>query len=216
MSSESQGAEDVLTAVQRSKIRRMSKPKELAPEDEAGELNIVPFLDIITNVLMFVLASISVTFTLELTADPPQKSSGGFRPNSTETSLNLTVMLLPEGYYVKGKSASYSPGCKGFVVSNAAPPTVPRTPASPDESADGKKFDPDGLKACLVQIKNDTKDTYPDEKQIMLIANPDVPAQEIVRVMDVVRDYCVDKGKPCNEASNIADLYPNILFAVLR
>ena len=45
-----------LSAAQRSKIRRLSQPKELAADEEGGELNIVPFLDIITNVLMFVLA----------------------------------------------------------------------------------------------------------------------------------------------------------------
>ena len=52
-----------LSAQQRSKIRRLSQPKELAPDEEGGELNIVPFLDIITNVLMFVLATVTVTFT---------------------------------------------------------------------------------------------------------------------------------------------------------
>jgi len=50
-----------LSAAQRSKVRRLSRPRELAPDEEGGELNIVPFLDIITNVLMFVLATISVT-----------------------------------------------------------------------------------------------------------------------------------------------------------
>ena len=49
-----------LTAAQRSKIRRLAAPKEIAPDEEAGELNIVPFLDIITNVLMFVLATLAV------------------------------------------------------------------------------------------------------------------------------------------------------------
>ena len=47
-----------LSAAQRSKIRRLSQPKELAPDEEGGELNIVPFLDIITNVMMFVLATV--------------------------------------------------------------------------------------------------------------------------------------------------------------
>ena len=56
-------ASEKLSAAQRSKIRRLSQPKEHAPDEAGGELNIVPFLDIITNVLMFVLATISVTFT---------------------------------------------------------------------------------------------------------------------------------------------------------
>ena len=44
-----------LTTAQRSKIRRLSQPKELTPDEEGGELNIVPFLDIIMNILIFVL-----------------------------------------------------------------------------------------------------------------------------------------------------------------
>ena len=51
-------ADEKLSAAQRSKIRRLSAPKELAPDEEGGELNIVPFLDIVTNVLMFVLATV--------------------------------------------------------------------------------------------------------------------------------------------------------------
>ena len=41
-----------LTAAQRGKIRRLSQPRELAPDEEGGELNIVPFLDIIVNILI--------------------------------------------------------------------------------------------------------------------------------------------------------------------
>ena len=55
--------EHPLSAAQRSRIRRISQPKEPAPGDEAGELNIIPYLDIITNVLVFVLASVTNTRT---------------------------------------------------------------------------------------------------------------------------------------------------------
>jgi len=41
-----------LSAAQRAKIRRLSAPRELSPDEEGGELNIVPFLDIITNILI--------------------------------------------------------------------------------------------------------------------------------------------------------------------
>ena len=54
-------ATEKLSAQQRSKIRRLSQPKEHSPDEAGGELNIVPFLDIIMNVLIFVLATITVT-----------------------------------------------------------------------------------------------------------------------------------------------------------
>ncbi len=75
-----------LSAAQRSRIRRLSMPRELSPDEEGGELNIVPFLDIITNVLMFVLATISVTFTTMIESQPPRAAGSSARP-PTKPSL---------------------------------------------------------------------------------------------------------------------------------
>ena len=64
-----------LSAAQRSRIRRLSQPKEPDAGEEAGELNVVPYLDIIMNVLMFVLASVSVTFVTSIDTTPPSIGS---------------------------------------------------------------------------------------------------------------------------------------------
>ena len=72
-----------LTTAQRSKIRRLSQPKELAPDEEGGELNIVPFLDIIMNILIFVLATVAVTFT----ATPSSGTTGTVTFTSGSTAL---------------------------------------------------------------------------------------------------------------------------------
>ena len=63
--------EEKLSAAQRSKIRRLSQPKELAVDEEGGELNIVPFLDIIMNVLMFVLATVLAPVARVVFVKPP-------------------------------------------------------------------------------------------------------------------------------------------------
>ena len=42
-------------------------------DEEGGELNIVPFLDIIVNILIFVLATVAVTFTATITTTPPAR-----------------------------------------------------------------------------------------------------------------------------------------------
>ncbi len=64
-----------LSAAQRGKIRRLSQPAELSPDEEGGELNIVPFLDIIMNILIFVLATVAVTFTATIDTTPPASKS---------------------------------------------------------------------------------------------------------------------------------------------
>lgn len=66
----SSSSDEVLSACQRAKIRRLATPPEASPEDEGGELNVVPFLDIITNVLMFVLATVAITFTATIESSP--------------------------------------------------------------------------------------------------------------------------------------------------
>jgi len=188
-----------LTAAQRSRIRRLSAPRELAPDEEAGELNIVPFLDIITNVLMFVLASITVSFTVSLMADAPKQGKGGVA-KIQEESLNLTVIIASDGYFIKGRSASIAEGCNGI---GGGRPTVPRVPASQNESFDGKKYDVAALQKCARKLKEEVPNAEA-EQQVMVTANPTIPFQEIVRVMDAVRKDA--KG----------ELFPNVVFTVLK
>ena len=66
-----------LSAAQRSKIRRLSVAHEPEPGEEAGELNVVPYLDIITNIMMFVLASVSVSFIGSIDTSPPASNGQG-------------------------------------------------------------------------------------------------------------------------------------------
>lgn len=188
-----------LTAAQRSRIRRLSAPHELAPDEEAGELNIVPFLDIITNVLMFVLASITVSFTVSLMADAPKQGKGGVA-KIQEESLNLTVIIASDGYFIKGRAASIAEGCQGI---GGGKPTVPRIPAQQSESFDGKKYDVVALQKCARKLKEEVPNAEA-EQQVMVTANPNVPFQEIIRVMDAVRKD--EKG----------ELFPNVVFTVLK
>src|SRR5271166_4856716 len=91
--------QEKLSAAQRSRIRRLSTPKELSPDEEGGELNIVPFLDIITNVLMFVLATISVTFTTLIDTQPPGIGGASSRA-PTKPTLSLNIIIIDKGFIV--------------------------------------------------------------------------------------------------------------------
>src|SRR4051812_50220496 len=93
-----------LSAAQRSKIRRLSQPRELSPDEEGGELNIVPFLDIITNVLMFVLATVSVTFTATIDSFPPKRGGRGGGP-PPPPPLHPPGDVGPQGLSTKGGGA---------------------------------------------------------------------------------------------------------------
>src|SRR5689334_18152466 len=103
-----------LSAAQRSRIRRLSAFKEPQPGEEAGELNVVPYLDIITNIMMFVLASVSVTFIASIDTTPPSIGGKGVRNDVASKALNLSAWITNEGIALKTSSGNIAPGCDGL------------------------------------------------------------------------------------------------------
>ena len=182
-------SDEKLSAAQRSKIRRLSAPKELAPDEEGGELNIVPFLDIIMNVLMFVLATVSVTFTATIDTFPPRAGSGARAP--TTPTLGLTVLVVPDGFSLKARGGNVAPGCAD---------TGPGV-AIPTKNND---YDYDALKACVTKLKGAASE-FKDEMGVTISANPSIPYQVVIGTMDAVRK---------NEAGE--ELFPEVSFGVAR
>jgi biopolymer transport protein ExbD len=184
-----------LSAAQRSKIRRLSAGRELAPDEEGGELNIVPFLDIITNVLMFVLATVSVTFTSSFDTSPPKRGGASSRAPTTP-SLNLTVTIVPEGFSVKARGGNVTTGCDDMGPGLAVPK---------GRNEDGNPdYDYAKLTACARKLKH-LSDDFKDEDQVAITANPEIPYQIVVRTIDAVRR--TDDGE---------DLFPEVVFGVAK
>ena len=80
-----------LSAQQRSKIRRLSEPRELAPDEEGGELNIVPFLDIVMNVLISGASMASRPTSHSATSASSGRPESGSRP----VQLGIAVSMKP-------------------------------------------------------------------------------------------------------------------------
>jgi biopolymer transport protein TolR len=180
-----------LSAAQRSKIRRLSRPKELAPDEEGGELNIVPFLDIVMNILIFVLATVAVTFTATIETTPPASTSGGVRAQQKAETLNLSVFITAEGHSIKTSRGNVATGCNGAGAGIA----VPRR---------GQQYDFGALNQCVANLKLASAD-FGDETQIFLSANPGIDYQTLVSTIDAVR--ATSKGEP---------LFPDVNFQVAR
>src|SRR6187399_194650 len=101
-----------LSPAQRSKIRRLSRPVDPAPGEEAGELNVVPYLDIIMNILMFVLASVAVTFVASIDTTPPSIGSGKVRADISSKALNLSAFITTQGVSLKTSGGNIATGCQ--------------------------------------------------------------------------------------------------------
>ena len=185
-------AEEKLSASQRSKIRRLSMPKELDPAEEGGELNIVPFLDIITNVLMFVLATITVTFTTMIDSQPPKAGGPSSRP-PTKPTLSLNIIVVDKGFIVSAFGTRIGEGCQGPGSGVAVGLTT----------ADGRQdYDYGSLTQCAKRLKNQVPEAA-DETAATLTANKDVPYQVIISTIDAIR-----------RAADGQELFPDINFGV--
>ena len=162
-----------LSVAQRSRIRRLSQPRELAPDEEGGELNIVPFLDIIVNILIFVLATVAVTFTASIETTPPASRGAGVRSEIPTEALNLTVFIVNDGFSLKASGGNIAPGCQGVGPGISIPSVA-------------GKYDYAALTACAARLKGSSPE-YQDENQFYIVANPGTDYQTIIDVIDAMR-----------------------------
>src|SRR4051812_10589629 len=130
-----------LSPAQRSKIRRLSVHKEPDAGEEAGELNIVPYLDIIMNILMFVLATVAVTFIASIDTTPPSIGGGKVRADVSSKALNLSAWITNQGISLKTSGGNIATGCTDAGTGI----TVPKV---------NDEYDVRGLTACAKRLKN--------------------------------------------------------------
>jgi biopolymer transport protein ExbD len=152
-------------------------------EEEAGELNLVPYMDIVTNIIIFLLASVVNQVQLSnINASLPSISSGAGADNQNEPPpkppLNLTVSV----------------GASGFTIaaSGGVLPIVPKKPNG--------QYDYDTLTVKLKEIKSAPDNA--DETKANFNADANVPYDIVVATLDAMRT--TEDGKI---------LFPDINFA---
>lgn len=164
-----------LTPKQRLYIRKRTKLVELDPSEMVGELNIVPFLDVVVNIIMFLLATTVTAIVIsQIDAQLPTLSVSAGRATGTDSPLNLSVTITESGVTVAGSGGKLAPGCD--VTSLGAVITVPKR---------GKDYDWPGLTRCVTRVKAEPR--FADETQVIITANPMIEYEHIVKAMDAVR-----------------------------
>ena len=179
-----------LSAAQRSRIRRLSQQKEPAPGEEAGELNVVPYLDIITNIMMFVLASVSVSFIATIDTTPPAIGGGKVRADVSSKALNLAAFITTQGVSLKTSGGNIATGCNDVGSGVAVP-------------KQNEEYDLRGLTACAKRLKNATA-SFKEETQVTITANPGIEYKTVIDVMDALR------------SDGEEELFPEVHFGVVR
>jgi biopolymer transport protein ExbD len=162
---------------------RLRKLREHGEEliEETGELNLVPYLDIVMNIIMFLLAT--VTFQASLSSIninlPTSTATLASTTVSPKPELNLTVSITDKGFSLVTSAAVLY---RGFVMSEQGVqqnsnelPTIPL-------GADGK-HDQAELTRLLTQIKT----VYPAEERAIITATPQIPYELVISTMDAMR-----------------------------
>lgn len=181
---------ETLSPAQRSKIRRLSQPKDPEPGEEAGELNIVPYLDIITNVMIFVLASVSVIFISSIETSPPAIGGNKVRTEVSSKALSLSAFITAQGISLKTSGGNIATGCEGV----GSGITVPMT---------NNLYDYAAVTACAKKLKN-ARPEFKEETQVTITASPGIEFQAIVSTMDALR------------RDGEEELFPTVFFGVPR
>ena len=145
--------------------------------DDGGELNIVPYLDILMNLIMFMLLSITGLSAFGiLNVNAP--NYGGPTTQVTEEGdkpkLLLTVLISKKGFYV---------AATGGVVGQAGQPNPAEAPPSIPKKGDGT-YDYTALTENMVNVKKE----FPTESKVIVGAEGDIPYEVLVQTMDAIRE----------------------------
>lgn len=172
--------------------RRKLRPAE---EEEGGELNIVPYLDILMNLIIFMLLSmtgLAAFGILNVNAPTFGGPSAGVADPSEQPKLLLSVLVSKKGFFVAGAGAVL--GEQG----NANPEGAPTVPTKGDG-----KYDYAQLTGMMANIKKE----FPAETKVIIGAEGDIPYETIIQTMDAVRETKV--------GSETRFLFPDVTLAAM-
>jgi len=163
-----------LSARDRRYLRKHGTPAPRDASELSDELNIVPYLDVVVNLIMFLLMVISSAafFTQLDTSLSVLDETPTVGPASPAPAV--TVMLADRGIIVASRDGVMASGCEQ-TRRGASAISVPRRGASYDWPA---------LTSCAAQLKQ----RFPSSSRVTLTADPRVPYQDLMSAMDALRD----------------------------
>lgn len=155
--------------------KRKLRPKE---EEEVGELNIVPYLDILMNLIIFMLLSMTglATFGILNVNAPNYGGPSAGAGDNQDRPLLLTVAISKDGFYVAA-TGGVLPGQTepSAAVPGQGAPTVPKK---------GTEYDYNALTEKMKEIKA----AFPAESKVIIAGEVDTTYEVLVATMDATRE----------------------------
>jgi biopolymer transport protein TolR len=135
-------------------------------DEEAGEINLVPYMDIVTNIIIFLLASVVNQVPLgNINVSSPTFGAGPgeVSPEPEKPPLNLTVTIAATGFIIAG--------------SGAVIPPIPKL--------NNGQYDFEGLTNRLGEIK---KEIAQGETKATFNADGYIPYELVIKTLDAMRE----------------------------
>ncbi len=173
-------------------------------EIEAVELNLVPYMDIVFSLVAFILFTSTglvqvgvVNVNAPRYQDPMEAGVAQQQdPEEPEKKLNLTVGITYKGIFIAGVGGVLGQVSDGAAAEGAEKPKGPTIPLLTSDKLcrDAMQsntppatscYDTQKLTREIIKIKNG----FPQETKVIIYAQPDVPYEVLVKVMDATRDY---------------------------
>lgn len=147
-----------ITARMRRLIRRHLRKRADQAQPGQGELSIVPLLDIVMNLILFLMATSAAVLSITQ-IDVELGTHGPRRPGNVQT-LTLAVVVGEDAIHVTGSGLEARHFPRGI---------------------DGYDFE--ALRRAAIDLKR----RFPREDDVVVTADPNVEYEHVVHAMDAVR-----------------------------
>jgi biopolymer transport protein TolR len=181
----------------RARVRSRIRREKASAEDEEhtrGELNLVPYMDILVNTIIFLLATTASALPLaHITTKAPKEvpdEQVETRPDAQTPGqrLKLTVAVGYKGFIVAG-AGGVMEGDDGNLptIRCRLPLRGERCPAFSSVRGGERRWIDGYDYERLTHLAKQIKGQHPDQRQVVLTADRRVPYRVVIRTMDALR-----------------------------
>jgi biopolymer transport protein ExbD len=146
-------------------------------------LNLTSLMDVLSNLLFFLLASFGAAVISVVSASVPVSSTDNSDVAKTTDEVTMTVSINPDGYRITAGSETLPPEELASYKY-----TIPRTNHPPSDAPKNShplnELDYPKLTQALYTVKQ----KYPKSETVILVPDPKILYDEVVQSMDACRE----------------------------
>ncbi len=174
-------------------------------DEDVSDVNIMPLMNIIMLLIPFLIMSTEfikigvINVSAPKIGGAPSQSDPANKPK--KKPLNLTVQVSKKGLTVMTQNQKLPEGCN---LADLRTPGAKKFPTI--KKSETNKHNYKELTRCLVKIKK----AFPDERRLIIMADPEIPYHVIIQLMDSSRESPDAKSFTKQEQSN---LFPEVVIS---